>query len=298
MKDFLDQLNPPIITEELISDCRKDSDFRPILFEHYKYTGILANILASFSLDSPAVRKIPKIHYAVLTGLLNRCSRLILSNIHLSQGGLFGETTLIIDRCIFESAIKIEWLTSDLESEKFNRYLADGLKTDIEFKKEIEASIKKRGGGILQIENRMLQSINRRISHSGMTETEILNTKKVPNTASIIELIGKTRLYYVIGQRIGSHHVHGTWQSLLMHYLEEIDDNYILRDHNCSTHINQFFYIETVVLNALISFSKYIFEQENEAKIFTNLISQVIEDIKVFENEIVGEDFNFETAEK
>jgi hypothetical protein len=100
----------PVFTDEQIRQCRETGDFRPVLFEWYKFVGSLAILLAHIQRQSLAFRPIPAGHYHVLIGLLHRCARLILSNVVLSHQGRFGETTAIIDRCIFESAVKLLWL--------------------------------------------------------------------------------------------------------------------------------------------------------------------------------------------
>lgn len=55
---------PPEITEDQLDHCRKTGDFCPVMFEWYKYVGLLCNFYASIRSDSPAVRKIPPSHYA------------------------------------------------------------------------------------------------------------------------------------------------------------------------------------------------------------------------------------------
>src|SRR6266480_119580 len=70
-------------------------------------------VAAHIQRSTLAFRHIPSQHYHVLVGLLNRCARLMLSNIALSHEGKFGETTAIIDRCIFETAVKLTWLCID-----------------------------------------------------------------------------------------------------------------------------------------------------------------------------------------
>src|SRR4051812_42822895 len=89
--------DPPVFADKLVEQCRHDRDFRPILFEWYKYVGVLCNRAACLAPDSPAFRKIPAVHYAVLTGLLNRCSRLMVANVRLSCTRRYGETTRLLD---------------------------------------------------------------------------------------------------------------------------------------------------------------------------------------------------------
>lgn len=284
---------PPEITELDLKKCRSAGDYRPVLFEWYKYVGLLANFYASIQKESPAIKDISKIHYSVLIGMLNRCSRLMLSNVALSHKGLFGETTLIIDRSIFESGIKLTWLCHKSDDDSFTRFIAEGLKTEIEFKKKIEANVTGRSGKKLAIENRMLTSINNYICKSGLTEEQISASKKLPDMASMINVIGRDRLAYIVGQKIGSHHVHGTWVSLWFHYLEEHDDGVIhLRDHNCETHINQYAYISLVVLDSIKAFVKYVCKDPNDIKGMTKLVVAVSEEIQKVYAEVVGSDFD------
>jgi hypothetical protein len=284
---------PPEISEAELEKCRKTADFCPVLFEWYKYVGLLSNFYASIQRKSPAIKNIPKIHYSILIGLLNRCSRLMLSNVALSHKGLFGETTSIIDRSIFESSIKLGWLCHKGDEESFTRFIAEGLKTEIELKRTIEANINKRSGNKLTIEGRMLTSINNYFHKSELTEEQILASKKLPDLASMINVIGKDRIAYVVGQRIGSHHVHGTWVSLWYHYLEEHDDGVIhLRDHNCETHVNQYAYISIVVLDAIKAFVEYVCKDSDDIEGMTMLIVAVSEKIQDVYQEVVGTDFD------
>ena len=110
--ESLDSLLPtaPTFSDEEVRECQRTGNFEPILFEWYKFVAQLAMIVAHIQSESQAFRKIPARQFHVLVGLLNRCARLMLSNVVLSHEGRFGETTSIIDRCIFESAAKVLWL--------------------------------------------------------------------------------------------------------------------------------------------------------------------------------------------
>lgn len=282
---------PPRITEEQLARCREVSDYCPVMFEWYKYVGILCNFYASMSRESPAIREIQPIHYAVLVGLLNRCSRLMLANVALSHEGLFGETTSIIDRCIFESAVKTIWLCTSGDDESFLRFIADGLKTEIEFKKEIERNVSNRGGNPLAIESRMLNSIENYILSSGLSTDQIVAAKKLPDLGSMINEIGHDRLLYIIGQKMGSHHVHGTWPSLKLHYLEENEGIFELRDHNCPTHISQYIFIPLFILQAIYSFIEFVCREKEDAEALTLLLNEVAEQIHEIRLEVAGKDF-------
>ncbi len=101
---------PPNITEKDLEKCRDTGDYRPVLFEWYKFVSGMSITFANLQRDSPALRNIPEIEYTILVGLINRIAKLMFSNIHLSFEGKFGETTAILDRCIFESCVISTWL--------------------------------------------------------------------------------------------------------------------------------------------------------------------------------------------
>ena len=282
---------PPKITDEQMAKCRENSEYSPVLFEWYKYVGLLSNFYASIRPDSPALRPLPTLHYNVLVGLLNRCARLMLANVALSHKGLFGETTAILDRCIFESAVKAVWLCTVGEEDSFTRFIADGLKTELEFKTKIQENILNRGDKSMAIEARMLSSIGNYISSSGLSEPDIQSAKKLPDLASMVDNIGHDRLLYLVGQKMGSHHVHGTWPSLRLHYLKEQDGVLQPRDHDCPTHINQYVFVPLVVLDAIEAFLEFICQDEQDAQALSQLVHSVEEEIRKINSEVVGDDF-------
>jgi len=176
----------PSFSNELLGQCRETREYRPVLFEWYKYVALLSNFFARIRGDSPSIRQMPAVHYAVLIGLLNRNARLMLANVALSHEGLFGETTAIVDRCVFESCVKLSWLCSRALPDGFERFLADGLKTELELEREIKTNIEKRNGVVQQIERRMMRSIDRAIASAGLTADQVAASKKLPDMASMI----------------------------------------------------------------------------------------------------------------
>lgn len=284
--------SPPVIAEAQIQQCRDSGDFSPVLFEWYKYVAIVANFFACLRQDSPAVRKIAHPHYAALIGSLNRCTRLMHSNVALSHEGLFGETTAILDRCIFETSVRIAWLCRQRSEEAFARYFAEGLKTELALKARITANVTARGTGELEIEHRMLGSIQRCIQTSGLTDAQIEESRNLPNLASMIESMRHDRLMYIVGQKIGSHHVHGTWPGLLFHYLDRDDDGtWHPRDHNSPTHVNQYVFVPLVVLSAIKAFIEFVFDAADDVAALSGIVESIQQEIVAINHEAVGTDF-------
>lgn len=277
--------DPPKFTDEEIQRCKETGDYTPILFEWYKFVASLGTVVTHIMPESPAFNQIPEINYHVIAGLLNRCWRLMLSNVALSHEGKFGETTAIIDRCIFESAVKLQWLCMNPTPEKFKRFLAGGLKTELEFKAWIDNEVEQNDYPE-KIETRMLNSIQNHIAASGLTETEITDSPKMPDMASMLTAIGHNRLLYIVAQKIGSHHVHGTWPSLLFHYLEEREaqegkpelTKFQPRGHDCSMHINQYMFIPVIVLDTLSAYVGYALQQE-EAEVLEKLFADTQQEV-------------------
>lgn len=282
---------PPTFSEDELRACREFNDYVPILFEWYKYVGKIANFLARIQPSSPSVRKIPPLHYAVLIGLLNRCSRLMLANVALSHKDSFGEAVAIIDRCIFESCVKIDWLCRKGTEEGFRQFLADGLKTDLALKKQINDNVQSRVGVQLQIEERMLRSIDNYVHASGLTEEEISAIKKLPDLATMINDLGHHRTIYVTGQKIGSHHVHGTWSSIQFHYLiPDGHGSFTPNQEKIPTHINQYVSVSLFVLGAMNGFVDFIFPEMQDKECINEALNSVREEILTLNRDAIGGD--------
>lgn len=253
---------PAVITGEQLDKARSTGRYEGIAFEEYKFAAQLIALMARISKDSEEFKDIPPQHFNVLMGLMNRCSRLMLSTLALSYEGRFGETSAIIFRCITESALKIIWLCTDPNQEKFERYIGDSLKPELELKEMIELNIKERGD-ILLVEKRMLESIDFHFSKGEMMESQIRDTKKMPDVASLLDSTGFNRLMYVSLYRMGSHHIHGTWPSLLFHYLDKVEssDFFEPRGNDVSTRANEYIAVTLIISRAGAAYSDYCFKK-------------------------------------
>ncbi len=285
----------PTFSDELIKQCTQSGDFRPILFEWYKFVGIFCNQISCISPDSLAFQNIPSVHFAVLIGLLNRCSRLMLANIRLSTTGKYGETTRLLDRSISESAIKVQWLCRKANTDSFVRYLADGLKKDLVLKQQIEKNILDRNGSILVIEKRMLASIQNCINLSGLSEQDIQAAKKLPDFAQMCKDLGYNDGAYTAIQRMGSHAVHGTWSELVLNYLQHEDgQRFYPRDHEVETQDAQFITIIRLVLEAMSAFLRYAISDVSERDEILSTLSEVDEEIVKIQRLAWAADFSID----
>ena len=138
----------------------------------------------------------------------------------------------------------------------------------------------------------MLKSIENYFALVQTDEAAILASQKIPDMASMISAAGLDRLLYVVGQRMGSHHVHGTWPNLWLFFLEERDGKIILRDHDSETHVNQYVSVMFFVLDAMTAFISYVAKEGDGRTAFIDLVSSVRAEIYALNLEVVGNDFD------
>lgn len=283
---------PPEFTEELLRKCRERNDFRPVMFEWCGHVGKLSAVLSCILQDSAIVTKsLSPIEYAILVGLINRCSRLIGANLTLSKEGERGESTSIIDRSIFESSILLSWLCRNKDPDKFRRYIASCLKSEVELEEQVLIKIEKRKGVKLKIEERMLNSVQCCFAECGIDRGELKSIKRIPNLAQMIEELELERLAYTVGQRMGSHNVHGTWVSLRHHYIDLEGNGSYSTKSSSSTHFNQYLYVSLVVLYSLDNFVQYVIEDDEVRDEMSTMLEEEADAIKEFSAAAYSEDY-------
>ena len=255
--------SPPTFTEDQFIEAKGTNDFYPIVFELYKHVGLMGVKCIEIRRDSPDFRKMPSRHHAILIGLLNRSCRLMLSNIALTHEGRYGETMRLLNRCITESTINILWLCEKDDPSLFQRYLAEGIKNELELFDVISNNISQRGGEALAIEERMLRSISRYVQSTGLSVEEIKATPKLPNFRDRMDSLSFGGQAYLGIQKMGSHAIHGTWPDLLTFYLEWNEgDIFLPADHDSTPHPYDYIHISFFVLNAIECFLNYISESK------------------------------------
>ncbi len=289
---------PPKFEASDWEECATSGDYRRIAFEWYKYVAQVGAVVAHVDPRSPCIAAVPSLRWAVWTGLINRCVRLMFSNVFMASKRPFRETTEILDRCIFESCVKLMWLCNKDHDDRLRRFFATSLDTDVELKKEIEQAIAKRNGTVLQIERRMLDSIAEFVSSAGMTDDEVKNTKKLPDLKQMLVDIGMPSLAYAAFQKQGSHNVHGTWVSLRRDYLEPDDDGRLLpggADH--PMHLNQMLVVPRFLLRAMRGFANAVVKDGDDAiDAFVEMFDEADAGLQKIEDAAVGTDFDPEPS--
>jgi len=282
--------DPPRFSEEQLAECQSRGDFRPVFFEWYRFVGTLAVTMAHLKYESPIFAAIPRRNYHVLAGSINRLARLMIANVALSHEGSFGEATDILHRCVFETATKAIWMASANSDERIQRYLASSVQGDLELRSHINKAVESRKGEPTSIEQRMLQSIQRTVESTELNESEISTTPALPDLAAIMSSLGWSRLMYVVAQKMGSHHVHGTWTSLTTHYLQRVDGAFVPSGGSSATRTQHYAFTCLVVLSALQSYAEYVITEGPEQDALVSLFRDVRDEVQASFKSLVGDE--------
>jgi len=288
---------PPTFDDALVEKCRAGRDFRPMLFDWYKYVATLSLTVGSILPDSPGVRRIPSIHFGTLVGLLNRCFRLMMSNVALIADGHFVEATQVLDRCVIESALKIQWLCLPESKARFSRFLADGLSRDLKLKDHIQQSMRERGGRPLVIERRMVESIQGCLGAAGLSEGQVRGAARLPTLDLICVDLKLPEGFYIAVQGMGSHPVHGTWTDLIRNYLIERDGVFKLRYEGVTTHHNQYVIVSRMVVRSIRTFLSHITDPE-DVKGYHEAAAMADREIASLDQADQGNDFEIAPGEE
>ena len=164
---------------------------------------------------------------AVRAGLLSRVSKLMVSVLKLSSETEHGDTVQIINRCIIESSIDLQYLLTKDDETVYEKFVKTGLRSERDLYDLIQSNIQKRGGQKLEIEEDMLQSITRTCDKSGV-RIEDIDSKAGSWGGSYrdrMRAIGMEENYPIF-QGTTSQAVHGSWSDLIRNHLDKNDSGY------------------------------------------------------------------------
>lgn len=281
----------PEFEQEAFDRASATGDAMPLLFEWYKWTGIVTNQVACLQGDFVAIQPFSERELAILRGLLNRCSRLMVAVLRLASTHKHAEAVRLLNRSVCESALLVQWLCTSGTGESFRRYIAKGLDAELRLKNEIEKQVEARGGAILVIEKRMLAAVAELCSLGGLTPDEVRAAKKLPSLEAMLRTLGHDELSYVVVQRLGSHAVHGTWPDLLSHYLTVEDGEFVLTDNTIRTEGTELVASATLVLEAVSTFASTVLKEKGFAEDLAHDLSYAIAEI-VRIHRLTGDDYS------
>jgi hypothetical protein len=132
------------------------------------------------------------------------------------------ETSFILARLVFETVVNVSYLIKNYSPELVDSYVRHSLRHERQLRDKVLANIKQRGGSILPIEQRMLNSIERAANFAEVSLDSIDLKDRSPwggkSFRSKAISIGLDDAYLAMFGG-ASHYVHGSWQDLHEYHL-------------------------------------------------------------------------------
>ena len=214
------------VNDAVIRACQERDEFGGLSFALYKEAISMVWVTCNTYYetgDGPTMNR----NQAVCAGLLSRISKIMVSVAKLSSGEEHGEVVQILNRCILESSVDLQYLLKKDDDTVYERFVKFGLKAERELYDTIQENITKRNGQELEIERDMLRSIARTCENSGMRIEEI--DPRAGNWGGSyrdkMDAIGLGHAYPTF-QGMISQAVHGSWSDLVRNYLTKNDTGY------------------------------------------------------------------------
>lgn len=260
-------LGPPTDISNLESSAAISKASFCLYKETMMITVLSSNIHGSYASEEYVLSR----NQAIGVGLIIRITKFMVSVLALlcDRTREHGEVILALNRCITESAVKLIFFCDKASQDDIDQFIRSSLKPEKEAHSLIQNKINKRGYS-LPIEKRMLKSIDKKFSDSGVKKTEPLPRNK--DYKSILTAIGMESTYPFL-QGIASHAIHGNWVDLLAHNLEKTEDGFKPSLDPLTTDARLLVPINTIVLTAIRSYVSKHFPNYNEG--ISTLINKI-----------------------
>jgi hypothetical protein len=163
---------------------------------------------------------------AAVGGNMVRLTKLLAAYLDQTVQKRF-ETSTILSRLTFETIVTARYLIANFSPELVDSFVRHSLRHERRLRDRIQANIQGRGGDVLQIEQRMLKSIDRAARLAGIALDSIDLKDRAPwggkDLRQKADAVGFGAAYLAVFSGM-SHNVHGSWHDLYQFHLEA-DEN-------------------------------------------------------------------------
>lgn len=245
--------------------------FDGLAFELYKETAFISILVSNISKSVDGSVSLDR-NQAISAGLLVRITKYMGSVLALlvNKVGNHGEVIMTLNRCILESAIKLRFFCEKATSQDYENFIKSSLKPEKEAYEQIEKNIQERGNE-LSIEKRMKGSIEKTVRLSGYVMRDLSSIPQFKNYKDILISLGMGD-FYLFGQGIPSHSIHGDWVELLLHNLEESGSGFAPKPEHLNPDARLICPINIFILDAIKSYlSKYFTSEEIPTLLFDRI---------------------------
>lgn len=258
LRNDLDEIvGPPVeVNDRVLSACRERNEFGGLVFELYKEAARLICAVGDTQ------HTVETRNQAVCVGLLVRISKLMVSVMKLSTDVEHGEAVQILNRCVLESSIDLQYLLKRGDDAVYDRFVKTGLRVERELYDTIHSNIRKRSGRELHIERNMLRSIKRTLDESGVRIEEIASRggNWGGSFKDKLKTLGIEDAYPML-QGATSQSVHGSWSDLISNHLDAKETGYEPRYHHLTTDGKLLYPMALAATNAAKEYLDRFFDQ-------------------------------------
>jgi|SRR5271157_3870891 len=275
---IFDEWVGPAVDVKPIYNCKTLHESGGIAFELYKEAWRVVVFTAHLLDSTTAAQGGFARNQAICAGLMVKISKFMLAVIQLSTGDDRGEVVLALNRIIFEAAINLEFLVRSRDGKYFDQFVNLSLGPEREMYDQIRSNIEARGGEVLPIETRLLNSIEHTCAASGM-KIEAVEKKQrnwAENIRERLKALGKESLYATV-YRMPSHAVHGTWPDLFTGHLTYNEKTELFQPETKWTRVGSRLLapIATLVLDAIDPYLEKFFPASAERDLLRERIADL-----------------------
>lgn len=269
------------VTDEVIAKCQSEGDFTNLAFELFKEAACLTSVVScSYKTELPT--KFPwERNQAICAGLLTRTVKFMLAVGRLYASGDSAEVSLALCRSILESATNVRFLLLKNSQELFDKFVLFSLTPERRLFDEIQINIQARGGTILPIEQRMLESIEKTRAVSNV-RLEDAPTKFTNWGGDLLQKLQQLKIAnrYTPHQRVMSHSVHGDWVDLMFFHLSHEAGQFGPNPDSCPEEPALFLPTSFVVLEAATDYLQHYYPSATDSTLLQKRISDLTDRIK------------------
>lgn len=228
VEDFESQINdiqPVPVSAEILKEYSSEDHFNELIVKLLIETGSYVCVASCLL---PASTRRWNRDQAIVGGNIVRLYKLISALLDQTCQKR-RETSFILGRLAFETIVNLAFLIKNASPELFDSYVRYSLQHEKKLLNQVNQNTSDRGGEVLEIERRMLNSIQRTFEKSGISANEA--------TTNGIRNWGNKNIYdrakdvgldqaYLAAFGGGSHSVHGNWMDLLEYHLEDDEEGF------------------------------------------------------------------------
>ena len=264
--------SPVQVNDDIIRACQENNQFGGLSFDLYKEAAGLIWVTCNAYYENPSSTINISRNQAVCIGLLSRISKLMSSVLKLSSGLEHGETVQILNRCILESSVDLQYLLMKNDDTVYERFIKTGLKGERELYDIIQANIQERDGLELEIEQGMLLSI-RRTCEDSEVKIEEIDSRAGSWGGSYRDRLAAIGLEdgYPILQGMTSQAIHGSWSDLIRNYLDKNDTGYQPKPDHTQTDGELFGPMALFAINTTKEYIERFFDQKDTEPLILRL---------------------------